>query len=327
MADVAVSIHRYAYTGGEVTHFHRQGRQSSVENALISAAGPGANILCVVLAVAAVYLAPTAWQHGWPIAIPHFVGTHIVIEHETSVTITAWAIIVALLGFAFGNGFVAAYNLWPHPGNDKGSIPSDGWRLLNNWRPTSQMDAPFLQFLRVERFMRLRRYEEAITAASVGLAASRIKLHYADIIVRQMALSRGDRAAIDYYRDNIQLFYAPDLANQKVNLANVEASVAWSALKSGDEDAQSLAEQSITVAYGANPFSPRISGGYGAWLVTVNRAAEGMPFLVDAALRTEPTPEKADLADFLARGARQLGDDRLAVLYNGVALHLRKSRH
>ncbi len=298
VAGVNFEIRAYPWMGGIVKFFDPHGSIPRGAKAFIIAAGPLANLLTAAIALDLSY-----WCQD--------VGI----------------IAAALAGFGLFNGLIAITNLIPRRFGDNETVPSDGRQLLNMLKPGEPPNPLLLQIYHATEYSYMGRYDDAVAAAKANEQwhTTPLKLFFAIQIFHNLSRGQGERAALDFYFAHQNEFQDPDNvgADALSSLPWIQANVAWSALKLGDPELAELAARMAEAAIAAVPDNPEIVGTYGAWLVSVGRGGEGLPFLVRAARAIGNNIDKADFCRFIASGRYQQGDATRAETYTALEAHIR----
>jgi Zn-dependent protease len=273
-------IRRYPWMGGYVRHVDREGHYPGIETIFIAAAGPVANILLGVAAFVAAVQTATFFE---PLAI-------------------------ILSTYGVFNLLTGLYNLLP--GKPAGSFKSDGRRMLEAFKPREPVYPALTRFLWISALQEVGRHEEAL-AETGGWHLSPLRAPMACLILWSLARSRGERAAVDFWMQHEPFF--SNLVDS--NISRVEIRGAACALGLGDPQFATRTEEAVTTWWTVFPDEIEYSGTYGAWLVSVGRAEEGIPRLIKAVRETRELVHKASLCRFLSEGWRQQGDEARASAY------------
>ena len=277
---VVFHVRRYSWMGGYVRHVDRDGHYPGIETVFIAAAGPVANILVGITAFAIAVQAAEVFE---PLAM-------------------------ILSAFGVFNIFTGIYNLLP--GKPADALKSDGRRILEAFKPIPPVYPDLARFLWISALQETGRHDEAL-AETGGWHLSTLRTSMACLILWSLARARGERAAVDFWVLHHPLF--SDLVDS--NISRVEMRGAACALRLGDPQFKARVQEVVTTWWTVFPDEIEYSGTYGAWLVSVDRAEEGIPRLTKAARETNELGHKAGLCRFLADGWRSQGDQARAQAY------------
>lgn len=324
LGDLTFTIRRYAWLGGRVRHFDPRNRGNRAVAILITAAGPLANILTAGVSIAAGALiarAASGWEVRTLMDFAMFSAGHPPAWLDPAMT-AAHILSAACVGFGVFNLFMGLFNLIPQRTGDDETVPSDGQRLLNLLGKATKPAAPpdVLHYVHVCALSDMERHEEVIALALDGWETSRLKHGLATSMMHNLSRGRGDQAVIDFY-----LAHQDELQGDPDKRCWIDVNVAWSALKLGDSSLAPLAAETAETAMQVVPDHPAALGTYGAWLISVGQAAEGLPLLIGAARTIDNNIDKADFCRFLARGWRAIGDTNRAETTEALAAYLTAS--
>ncbi len=296
--EVTFEIRAYPWMGGLVRFFDPKGTTHRGAKAFIIAAGPLANLLAAVISFTLSYLCQD-------------------VE----------AIAAIFLGFGFFNALGTVFNLIPSRFGDNETVPSDGRQLLNLFKRGEPPNPRLLQIGRIINYSHMGRYAEAVATAQENQEwhSPSSKLILAAQILHDLSRSQGNRVALDFYFAHQAEFENPENidADATSGVPWIQANVAWSALKLGDPAVAELAGRMAEAAIAVVPDKPDMWVVHGAWLVSVDRSDEGLPFLVRAARTISNNIDKADICAFIARGWRQKENASLAQVYEALEAHIR----
>ncbi len=294
---VPFDICAYSWTGGRMHHFNPAGQSKRGAMAAIVIAGPTANGLVAILCLALAHLLEPA-----------------------SLASTL------LSRFGYLNLIMAIHNLIPRRFEDNESVASDGRRLLDMLvKPPRAADPRRQQLPRIMGYSRLHRYDDMIAAASEAWQAAPLKYLLAAVIAEGLSRTQGDRAALDFYLAHESEFQGgEDLAKDREACLHIlQSTIALSALKLGDPAFTRMAEVLSRMAFETDPDKSEMQGTYGAWLVSIDRTDEGLPFLIQGARASESLADKADFCIFLAYAWHRKGDPQRATQYDALQTYLR----
>mgnify|MGYP002775317889 CR=1 FL=1 len=203
----------------------------------------------------------------------------------------------------------ALLNLMPE---DNGKdLPSDGFHLLNAFRRRPVFEADLVTYLRVSDLTAQGKWDAAVTAAA-SWRTSIYRVPLLALIVHCISRRQGDAAALDYY----STFESEVWGNTDYDQSLLKVNLAWSAIKLGDARFRELAERMVKAAWDeSGGKGAGFEGTYGAWLVSIGEAQQGVPLLINAARTIHDGNDKADFCRFLADGWRQQGDMPRAEAY------------
>ncbi len=291
---VDFEIRRYSYAGGSVRHFCLRGPATRLQRAFITAAGPLANFAAA--GVAGIVAGGLGRDEG------------------------AGQMVLALFGgFAFPQVMMGIYNLIPSRFGDENPVASDGQQLLNllKRRPDGnpERNKPML----VSALFQLRRYDEAIAMATIGLWDSPYKFVFVAQIVNGLSRSKGDRAVLDFYLAHRDKLGSADLLGYRPWIL---ATVAWSALKLGDPAYDAVADSLSGDALAAAPDTAEMQATRGAWLIYSGDNDAGLKLMIPAVREIDSLIDRSELCAFIARGWEHKGDSAQATQYNAVSRHL-----
>jgi hypothetical protein len=299
-----LEVRQYASAGGRMHSFDPQDRYSIPSRAAVILAGPAANALG---ALAALWLCALLSP---PISIP------------------AQIITASLSGFGLAMALMAVVNLIPQSLGDDGTVASDGRQLQQLFHRKPKPNPDLLRLAKISGLTRMNRFEEAAAVALDASDTSELRPIFFAQALHCISRSRGDAAAMACYLARM----VNDLpAVEQAGLIDrdplpwLNANVAWSALKSGDDRFRTLIEPLAGSALDAEPNLPEMKGTWGAWTVDSGHPNEGLPFLIEAIRASDDPIDRADFCTYLAKGLRLVGDDEQAEGFELLKLHLLKS--
>ncbi len=293
---VPFHFRRYPFASGLVRYFSidRQARRSDI--ALITAAGPVAN-----LTFGAAFLT-ICWAMRFDGFFAAFAG-----------------------GIALSELTMGAFNLIPRSFGDDEGLVSDGQGLLNLLKPKGSADAHVQELLNIVSLTQTHRYAELIAFLDKGIWMSPFRLTFASNMLHALSRIEGDQAALGFYKMHQVALGGCGETEQDTEkgLPWVQANVAWSAIKSGDPEWQPLADTYSAAALAAVPDAPETQGTRGAWLIRQGEVENGLEYLREAVRGAADFTDRADFCRFIALGFRKLENLTRAEGFEALEAHFR----
>jgi Zn-dependent protease len=195
------NIHRYTFTGGKTWHSPVEGNHIGRRTAAILLAGPMANFLSAVLAIALAY----AFFSLTPYLLP---------------------LTVVLSGFTLASIVMGLRNLIPQTYADPEPAHSDGMQLLHLFQKERAQPKISIE-LRAIWLTRAHRYSELIQAVGDDWRESHLRLFLASSLMDALSKVRGDQAVSDFYTARCDRLVIPGRDEDYTAIAWIVGNAAW----------------------------------------------------------------------------------------------------